>query len=178
MLRKLPVSDVMSKKPVTIKANSTVANAAKVMKKNDIGSLVVLEKNRPVGIVTERDILLKVIAKEVSPKTKKVKSIMSSPVVTIPPNTDVTDAARKMAKLKIRRLPVVVKNELVGMVTESDILRVAPALIEITREYSRINSGGERIKKMSGFCEICMGHSDELIMAQGKFICSFCAEGR
>jgi hypothetical protein len=103
---------------------------------------------------------------------------MSSPLVTIPPNTDVADAARKMAKLKIRRLPVVVRNELVGMLTEKDILKVAPTLIEITREYSEINSSGGFGKKMSGFCEMCMGHSEELVRSEGRYLCPYCAEER
>ena len=178
MLRKLPVKEVMSQKPTIINANSSVANAAKLMKKNDIGSLIVVDKKRPIGIITERDILLKVIAKDFSPKSKRVKTIMSSPLITIPPNTDVADAARKMAKLKIRRLPVVVRNELIGMLTEKDILKVAPTLIEITREYSEINSSGGYGKKVSGFCEICMGHSEELVKSEGKYICPYCAEER
>jgi signal-transduction protein with cAMP-binding, CBS, and nucleotidyltransferase domain len=103
---------------------------------------------------------------------------MSSPIVTIGPNTDVTEAARKMAKLRIRRLPVVSKGGLVGMVTESDILKIAPTLIEITREYAKIKSSAGRIKTQSGYCEICMEYTDELLASQGQLICPSCAEAR
>lgn len=178
MLRKLPVKEIMSRKPVVVKHNSLVSRAAKLMKKNNVGSLIVIDKKNPVGIVTERDILLKVIAKDISPRDIKVKDIMSSPVVSINPNTDINDAAKKMAKLRIRRLLVVEKNKLAGLITESDILKIAPDLLEVTREYAKINSSVGPIKKTSGFCEICMAYSDELMLSQGQLLCSWCAEGR
>jgi Mg/Co/Ni transporter MgtE len=83
-----------------------------------------------------------------------------------------------MAKLKIRRLPVVEKDKLVGVVTESDILKIAPDLIEITREFAKINSGSDVPDKKSGFCEVCMGYSDDLRKDEGKFVCSWCAESK
>jgi CBS domain-containing protein len=178
MIRKLPVKDIMTKKPIVVKGSSTVKEAANVMKKNSVGSLIVTRKEKPIGIITERDILLKVIAGNKTPAKTKIKDIMTSPVVTISPNTDVTDAARKMAKLNIRRLPVVQKDELQGVVTENDILRIAPALIELTREHDSIDSGEARPKRQQGYCEICMEYTEELVGSEGALICPSCAKGR
>jgi CBS domain-containing protein len=178
MMRKLPVKDIMSKTPIVIKAGSTIKEAAKVMKKNSVGSLIVMQKERPIGIVTERDILLKVIAGDKTPAKTKIKEIMSTPVVTIGPNTDVAEAAKKMAKLNIRRLPVVQKDELQGMVTENDILRIAPTLIELTREHASINSGEDITSRQQGYCEICMEYSEELIRSDSGLLCPSCARGR
>jgi CBS domain-containing protein len=86
MLRKLPVKEIMSKTPVVIRQSSSVSKAAKMMKKNNVGSLIVVDRKHPKGIVTERDILLKVIARDINPAKINVKKIMSSPVVTISPN--------------------------------------------------------------------------------------------
>lgn len=178
MMRKLPVKDIMSKKPIVVKAGTTIKEAAKVMKKNSVGSLIVMQKERPIGIITERDILLKVIAGDKTPAKTKIREIMTSPVVTIGPNTDVAEAAKKMAKLNIRRLPVVQKDELQGVVTENDILRIAPTLIELTREHSIIDSGEGRTRKQQGYCEICMEYTEELIGNEGALICPSCAKGR
>ena len=175
MTHVLPVSEIMSKEPLTIRPESTVARAAKLMSERGIGSLVVVKKDKPVGIVTERDMLVKVLAEGRDPKRTKVANVMSSRLVVISPSTDIAAAARTMAKMKIRRLPVVSGSKLVGMLTEKDVLRVAPELIEVVREYSNINAVAGDIRTIPGFCEFCMNFSEELDVAEGQLACPACA---
>jgi len=107
------------------------------MREREIGSLVVVETGKPMGIVTERDILTKVAAPDKQPSRVLVRDIMTSPVVVVHPHEEVAEAAKLMSQRKIRRLPVVQEGKLVGMITENDIIRVWPQLIEVTREYAR-----------------------------------------
>jgi CBS domain-containing protein len=94
------------------------------MKENQVGSVeVVNEKNHPLGIVTERDIIRKVIADDKDPKTTKVDDIKTTSLITIDPETNLYDAALIMTKYRIRRLPVVKDNTLYGIITSDDLVR-------------------------------------------------------
>ena len=116
------VSAVMSTKLVTIKTTESVVNALRKMVKHKIGSIVVVEKGRPVGIVTERDISIKV-AKAQTLRGLVVKKIMSKPLIAVAPSTDVWEAVEQMVRKDVRRLAVILDKKLIGMVTERDILR-------------------------------------------------------
>jgi len=112
----------MTTNVITIDAQWTVREAAKLMHQQDVGDLVVMESNLPKGIVTERDLVRRVMAQK-KPLDTKVSEIMSSPLITVEEKTSIRDAARKMVKYKIRRLPVTKKNELVGIIATSDFAR-------------------------------------------------------
>ncbi len=103
---------------VQVKPDATVADAAKVMQKAGATEAVVFNDGGPFGIVTERDILYKVVAAERDPSSVSVREIMSSPVETIDQDAKVADAIAKMSKLGVRRLGVTRKGELVGLVTQ------------------------------------------------------------
>ena len=138
MRDRVPVMEVMSRSPVTASPDDTVDRVAGVMRTRDIGSLIVVEDGVPAGIVTERDIVTKVAAANLVPQTVKVRDIMTAPVVAIHPHEEVAEAARVMSDRKIRRLAVVEGGKLVGVITENDIIRIWPHLIEVTREYARL----------------------------------------
>ncbi len=121
----LKVRDVMVKNVVTVPTETTVRNAAKLMNKHDIGCLVVMKKEKPVGIVTERDMLKRVLLKPKDPKKTKVSRIMSKPLVVGEPQTDIRDAVRLMVEGKIKRLPIVEDGHIYGLVTLTDIVRSA-----------------------------------------------------
>jgi len=106
----------------TIKSKQLLKDALKEMVKRNIGSLVTVEDGKPVGIVTERDVS-RSVAKGAKALRTQVKRVMSSPLVTVSPNTSIENAMIKMLKNGIRRLPVIEKEKLVGIVTERDILR-------------------------------------------------------
>jgi CBS domain-containing protein len=116
------VKDLMTKNVVTINSDKTVVEAAVLMSENDIGDLVVMEKNTPVGIVTERDFVRRVLAEQ-KPASTKVSEVMTSPLKVIDPEASIKEAARRMVKKKIRRLPVIKDNKLVGIITAADFAK-------------------------------------------------------
>jgi CBS domain-containing protein len=116
------VKDIMTKKVVTIDVNQTVFEAAELMSETGVGCLVVTEKAAPIGIVTERDFVRRIVAKRASLDVK-VCEIMSTNLVTVDPDASIRDAARLMSSHKIRRLPVLKQNHLVGILVATDLVR-------------------------------------------------------
>ena len=117
------VKNVMKKNVISIDSSMTAQDAAKMMDDAAIGAIVVLEKGLVVGIITERDMTRRIIAKG-KPYTIGVKEIMSSPVVVVNPDDSVWEAAQLMKTRKIHRMPAVQNNVLVGMITTSDIVKL------------------------------------------------------
>lgn len=118
------VKDIMTKNVLTIDVNQTVYEAAQLMSAKGIGCLVVTENDVAVGIVTERDFLRRIVAERAS-FDLKISAIMSKSLIIVDPDTSVRDAARLMATNKIRRLPVVKAEKLVGILVASDLARQA-----------------------------------------------------
>jgi CBS domain-containing protein len=116
------VKSFMTTNVITIGVNETVLYAAKLMHQQDVGDLVVMEGNVPKGIVTERDLVRRVMALK-KPLETKVSEIMTDPLITIEDNASIRDAARKMVKYKIRRLPVTKNTVLVGIIVASDFAK-------------------------------------------------------
>jgi len=119
------VADIMSKDVAKIKSEATMDEAAKVMGKKHIGSLVVVKKGKPVGIVTERDLLTYVLGPGKKMKDVTVESVMSSPLISVSPLDSIKEAARTMLRKK-GRLAVFECGKLVGIVTASDLVRSFP----------------------------------------------------
>lgn len=177
MKARVPVVEIMTATPVTITADATVAQAAGLMRDKGVGSLVVLQDGRPAGIVTERDIVTKVAAADRLPKGTVVRDIMSSPLVAVHPHQEVAEAAKVMAARKIRRLPVIKEGKLVGMVTENDIIRVWPQLIEVTREWDRAGLESQFSRGVEGHCEACGVYSTHLVWDRNLLVCPECRSG-
>jgi CBS domain-containing protein len=116
------VKDFMTTQVVTIDVQGSVLEAAKLMRQQDVGDLVVMEGIVAKGIVTERDLVRRVMAQK-KPLDTKVSEVMSDPLITIEEESSIRDAARKMVKYKIRRLPVTKNNVLVGIIATSDFAR-------------------------------------------------------
>jgi len=172
----LTVGDVMSKNPVTAKSSSTIIDVARIMRDRNVGSVVILDDyGKPVGIVTERDIVVKVLASGLNVNTS-VSQVMSKPLITINPSTRIVDAARIMAKRDIRRLIVMDGDVMVGIITEKDILRVAPEIIDILLEAMEVNAGVEYnySSSIAGYCDGCGEWSDELMEFNGEYLCPDC----
>ena len=176
---KMLVRDVMSSPVITMDENSASNLAAAAMDKNDLGCVVVTNKaGKSIGIITERDLVIRVLAKNLKPDTVKAKEIMTTPLVTIEPDATITDAARRMNRLDIRRLGVIYKGNLVGIITSKDILGVMPELLEIIQERSRIE-GAARTEEteeapLSGYCDRCNIYSESLKERDGQNICDEC----
>jgi CBS domain-containing protein len=116
------VKDIMTKDVVTLEANKTAFDAAQVMTEKGLGCVIVMVKAFPVGIITERDIVRRIVAKRASFDTKATE-VMTKTLITIAPETSLKEAARIMSSNKIRRLPVLKQNKLVGIVVASDFVR-------------------------------------------------------
>src|SRR5271157_594883 len=155
---KMLVRDVMSSPVVTMTENAASNLAAAAMDQNDLGCVIVTNKaGNSIGIITERDLVIRVLAKNLKPDTVKAKEIMTTPLVTIEPDVAITEAARRMNRLDIRRLGVIYKGNLVGIISSKDILGVMPELIEIIQERTRIE-GAARTEEneetpVSGYCD-------------------------
>jgi CBS domain-containing protein len=139
----LRVGDIMTKKVVVVPFSKTVLEVAKLMKKNSIGSIIVVEDKegkRAKGIITERDIVYKVLAKGNDPYKTTVEEIMSKPLRVVRPDTTIEDAAKAMRENKIKRLPVVNDdNELIGLLSEGDIMKIFPVVVDLIEERAAIS---------------------------------------
>lgn len=136
------VVDQMTLKPITIHSSATIRECAKQMKKNDVGSLLILDKGKLLGIITEEDLTDRVLAEDLDPNKTFVSEIMTKKLITIEPETDLYDALMEMRDNKIRQLPVLKDKKLVGFITLKDILRIHPQLFELVAERYRV--GNER----------------------------------
>ena len=132
----LKVEDVMVKEVITIDEKSTVKEAADIMNRFEIGCLLVTRKDKAVGILTERDLLRRVVSQTKSPRTTKVESVMSKPLIVVEPDMELEEAAKLMFRLKIKKLPVVESGQLMGLVTLTDLARFQPQMIRILKKLS------------------------------------------
>jgi CBS domain-containing protein len=181
----IPVSDVMSFPVVTATKDMSVYDIANIMKEKNIGAVVIVEGNEPVGIVTERDIVKRVVSKNLKPKDVLAEEVMSKKIVTISQNASITEAAKIMATHGVKRLPVVENGELVGIVTQSDIIKVSPDLLEIVAEYAALKPEEREVisldtdefseEYINGLCENC-GYQGRVRLYQGRYLCDECIE--
>jgi CBS domain-containing protein len=173
------VRDIMSSPVITINEDETANKAASNMDMHDLGAVIVQNKaGKSIGIITERDLVIRVLSKNLKPDTVNAKEIMTTPLVTIEPEATISDAARRMNRLDIRRLVVIYKGNLVGIISSKDILGVMPELIEIIQERSRIE-GAARTEEneevpLSGYCDSCNVYSESLQEHEGQNICDEC----
>jgi len=116
------VNDIMTKDVISVCINNSVFEAAELMGTSQVGCLVVMDGQVPIGIVTERDMVRRVLAKRLALETK-VSEIMSKSLVTVSPDASLKEAARLMSDNKVRRLPVIKNNHLVGIVVAADFVR-------------------------------------------------------
>ncbi|MCJ7560336.1 CBS domain-containing protein [Candidatus Bathyarchaeota archaeon] len=176
------VKDVMSSPVVTTDEEAPSNKIANLMDENDLGCVIVTNKaGKPIGIITERDLVIRVLTKNLKPDTVIAKEIMTSPLVTIEPEATISDAARRMSRLDIRRLGVLYKGNLVGLISSKDILGVMPELIEIIQERTRIESASSSEETeeaeeapLSGYCDRCGVYSENLKDANGQNLCEDC----
>ncbi|MEM0007345.1 MAG: CBS domain-containing protein [Candidatus Bathyarchaeia archaeon] len=177
------VKDVMSSPVITVEEDATANRVAELMDKHGLGCIIVTSKEgKPIGIITERDLVTRVLAKNVKPDALKAKDVMTTPLITIEPDETISEAARKMSRLNIRRLGVVYKGQLIGILSSKDILAVMPELIETIQERALIEGENlaqttipeEEESSLAGYCDRCGGWSDNLKEVDGEFLCEDC----
>jgi CBS domain-containing protein len=121
------IQELMTVKPRTVKTGDSIVDAAKLMRGEDAGIAPIVDGERLVGVVTDRDIAIRVVAEGKDPATTKVEEIASGNLVTVEPGQDLDDALRLMALHQVRRLPVVDDGKLVGIVAQADVAKHADA---------------------------------------------------
>ena len=173
----IKVKEAMISRVVTARPSQTVLEASKIMKKEDIGSLVIVEGNKPIGIVTREDIVNKVVANDMPTSKTLLQDVMSKNLVICPPDCDISEAARLMSKHKYERIPVVSMGKLVGMISAREIAKVAPAALEIATEHLRIEEPQNfEEETQEGECEKCGNYSEELYNINDLWICGSCRD--
>jgi len=142
----LTVGMVMQKHVVTIPHYATVKDAAFKAKEKNVSYLVVIKEDEAVGIMTDRDIVLRVVAEGKDPEMVLVREIMSSPTIVAIPEMPINEASMSMVKNGIKKLPVVdKKGHLIGILTHTDLLTTYPGRIDFLRELIRVRTGEEII---------------------------------
>jgi CBS domain-containing protein len=133
------IKEVMTTHVRACEPNATVADAAKLMAREDVGPIPVVEEGRITGLITDRDIVVRVVAEDKDPKATTVGQIASKDLVTVSPDEDLDDALTLMAERQVRRLPVVEGDRLVGIVAQADIARLGKdkKTGEVVEEISR-----------------------------------------
>jgi len=172
------VRDIMTKPVVKIDFNKTVQQAAKEMAEHRVGSIVVIKNKNPIGIITETDLNKKVVAPAKDPRKLKIVDIMSSPVVFSHPDEDIVVAVEKMERYKVKRLPVISKGRIVGIITNTDIARASPEMIDILNFRLKMRTELPSIKETStsGLCEVCGEYSTDLKFVDDQWVCINCRE--
>jgi len=179
MKKEVIVKEAMKMKPVIVAPTMSVLNAVQLMKRHKIGNVIIVEHNQPVGILTESDVIKKIVADEKNPKTVMVQEVMTTPVVVIDPYVSLEEAMKMMGKCNVRRLPVVEDGQLIGIITQRDISRISPVLHEISREWYDITVRDEsywQSRVFSGKCEDCGTLSPNLRMIDGRLLCEDCID--
>jgi len=142
------VMDIMTNKPVTASKDMVLKDAAALMEKENVNSLLIVENDRPVGIVTDEDMVRKSVAKGLDSKKLKLKDIQSSGLTTITPDKDVYDALILMRDHNIRQLPVIDGGKLVGFLTLKDILKIQPELIDLVVEKYEVREESRKMQEL------------------------------
>ena len=177
MTTRVLVQDIMNSPVITASPGDTVRDLARKMKEDKIGSIIIMDDNKPVGIVTDWDIVSGGVVKDVRPSEIKAADVMKQ-IHTIESSEGITEAARLLRKHSIKRLGVVYKNRLVGIISSSDVIAVTPELVDVVSEKAAIMRGELGITrpagKVSGYCDECGEWSDLLQYDEGTFICEVC----
>ena len=138
------VRDLMTENPTTCEPSTTVVDAARMMASEDVGPIPIVDGGRLVGIVTDRDIVVRVVAEGQDPSSCTIGDVASSDLVTVEADTDLQEAERLMAQNQVRRLPVVEGDRLVGIVAQADIVREAKDDDKAERTVEQISQPGGR----------------------------------
>lgn len=182
-MKNILVVDVMTREPVTIFPDANLLDCAKMMVKKNVGSLIIVDKKKLVGFISQRDVLW-ALTKNPSGDLTKIKAIEISPkkIAVIKPDSTIKEAIEKMNRLKFERLPVVHENELVGVITAKDILSFHPEVYPEIEEFARIREEAEKLrrikeaeKRREGICEEC-GHQGILFRSNGMLVCESCRD--
>jgi len=143
----MKAEDVMAREVVTLDEDVSAKKAAEIMAQEGVSAIIVTSEGKAKGILTERDILKRIVAEDKDSRKTKVKEIMSSPLVTIEPSTDLEKAAHLMFEKKIKNLPVIHDNRLIGLISLQDICKLQPEILRILRQAMETPKNLQKVLK-------------------------------
>jgi CBS domain-containing protein len=173
------VKDVMSRPAITVGADKSAKFAGELMRKNRKGFLVVVHGSSPVGVISDSDLINKIVAKGNDPSKFIVSDLMNKPLITVSPGEDIAEAVKKMKKNNIHRLPVVDHEKVVGVLSLTDIARSSPEMFYLLEYRQEMKKHPIEIKEKmtAGICDSCDNFSDHLKKtAGGKWLCESCID--
>ncbi len=172
------VLDAMTQAPITITPETSVRECANLMRAEHIGGVPIVEKGELKGIITEQDIVRKVIALGKDVK-QPVSKFMVKKVITISSNKDIYDALVKMRDNGVRHLPVVYGRKLIGLLTVKDVLKIQPQLFELLAEKYELREESRKpvfTQTTSGVCQVCGRFTEHLYDIDGVLMCAECRD--
>lgn len=175
MNKNVEVKEIMTDGVIAVEQEKTVKEAAQLLEEEHIRGLVVVDEEDAVGVVVCRDIVYQVVAENREPEEVKVKEIMSTDLIVAEETEYLDDVAMAMARNDISRVPIVRDEMLVGILTQTDILRAWPGYAEIMGE--QIDQEGEEVPReqsTDGMCESCENYSEDLVETNGALLCPEC----
>ena len=175
MTTRVMVKDVMNSPVITASPTANVKELANKMSGAKVGSVIIMDNDKPIGIVSDWDIVSKASVNDELPSKILAKNVMQ-PLQTIESEESITQAARLLRKHGMKRLGVTYKNKLVGVVSSSDVIAVTPELVDVVSEKASLLRGevGRSPAYVSGYCDECNEWSEYLQYAEGKLICEEC----
>ena len=172
------VCDAMTEHPVVVSPKTRLKECSKIMNEKHVGALIVKENDALLGLITEQDIVRKVIAKGINPLKEKVGGYMEKNVVTISPKDDIFEALTKMRNLNIRHLPVIDGKKMVGLLTLKDALKIQPQLFSLLLDKFELREESRKPiyhpRENEGICQFCGEYTEHLYEREGSFICEKC----
>ena len=174
----IKVKDIMTGEVVIAKPDMSIAEVARLMNSFRLGGLPVVESGKLIGMITERDIMSRVVAANLKPSDMRVNQVMTSPPKVIGTlDEDINSIATKIAKFDVTRIPIVDKeNMLAGIVTNRDVLRNSHELLDVLLEQAKVKGQLTIDESHTAFgkCELC-GVSSHLQFMNNSFVCDACA---
>jgi signal-transduction protein with cAMP-binding, CBS, and nucleotidyltransferase domain len=185
--REVSVAEVMNKAVIAMDIDSDIPAIAREMVSRDAGSVIITDNGMAMGIITERDLVKSIVMEDRRPSEVKAIEILSTPLVTIEPETSIVEASETMLKANIKRLPVLKNGMVIGVISNTDILMVTPGLNTILKDLIDMNREAllsipsiEEISESedfnTGVCESCNVFSYDLRYVDGKYLCGNCRQ--
>lgn len=175
MEQQVELKEVMTEGVIAVEKDENIVSASKTLQEEGIRGLVVVDNEEAVGVIVCRDIVYQVVAEGEDPREVTVGDVMSTNLIVAEEEELLDDVAMAMNQNDVSRVPVVRGDMLVGIVTQSDILRAWPGFAEIMSEdIEKDAEASARSISRSGVCEECENYSEDLEQSDGRWLCEAC----
>jgi len=169
------IREVMTDGVIAVEKDKTITEAANLLEEEQVRGLVVVSNGEAVGVIVCRDIVYKAVSKGLDPRKTLVEDIMSTDLIVAEAGEYLNEVAMAMSKNNVSRVPVVEGDMLIGIITQSDILRAWPGFAEIMEEEIEMASNRQPQQETeAGDCEDCENYSEELKLENGLLLCPEC----